>query len=134
MLFWGMAFIRMAKGTESNRYFLCQMLFFSFTEKSFLPAAQAELQFAAPSSFSPAEKKKRRRRFAKRWERLRPPFLFSREKKETRRARCKEKRAWRGFAMIRSLLLEKCLIIVGGADWSIVRMRLRISAADAHGG
>ena len=54
-----MAFIRMAKGTESNRYFLCQMLFFSFTEKSFLPAAQAELQFAAPSSFSLPEKEER---------------------------------------------------------------------------
>ena len=66
-------------------------------------------------------------------ERLHPPFLFSREKKETRRARCKEKRAGRGFAMTRSLLIDACLIIVGVANWSIVRMRLRISAADAHG-
>ena len=33
--------------------------------------------------------------------------------------------------MTRSLLLEKYLIIVRGADWRIVRMRLRISAADA---
>ena len=60
---------------------------------------------------------------------LRPPFLFSREKKETCRARCKEKRARSGFAMTRSLLLEKYLIIVDGANWSVVRMRLRISAA-----
>ena len=35
--------------------------------------------------------------------------------------------------MTQLLLLEKYLIIVGIADWSIVRMRLCISAADAHG-
>ena len=105
----------------------------------FLPAARA-VTFAPHISFSPAEKKKRRRRFASGGNYFRAPrgnanaphISFSLPEKETRRARCKEKRAWCGFAMTRSLLLEKCLIILCSAEWRIVRMRLRISAADAH--
>ena len=64
---------------------------------------------------------------------LRPPFLFSREKKETCRARCKEKRAFSSFRRLGLLLIDGSLIITGVAIWKCFRMRSHISAADAHG-
>ena len=70
-----MAFIRMATGTESNRYFLCQMLFFSFTEKSFLPAARGDA-YAPPILYAAF---------------CTPLFFFSCREKEERPAGVEEK-------------------------------------------